>query len=770
MWTVVAVFLAVSIGSGVLNTTAIAHSGHRAVVVRVASRQRTLISRYVAEVLIVRSGGVADPAGIGAELQDTTRVLLAGGEAPTTPGDDDSDALPAAQGRLLRTQLAQEALLVQDLRVLGSEVLRPVSSPAVLLGGEQLTTTDPVLRLRQGAALASNVALNVTRTVSNQADSRIRFLTVLSELVSALGLLAALLMAALVVRGVRRQSAHFRSFADAVNDLLMVVDGSGVLTYVSPSVEKLTGRSGDALRGRPLAELVDENDAALLSALLAGTVTSQVLSVSDAGGSSRTLEASISDLRADRHVRGFLLACRDVTDRVQLERELSHQAFHDALTGLANRALFQDRLAQSVAQAARTGSSVGVLLLDLDGFKRVNDSLGHGAGDVILQVVAARMSGIVRPGDTLARLGGDEFAVILANCGEHDAVALAERLVNSVAQPASHAGRLLVVGASVGVAMVDETNRTSAEDVVRRADIAMYAAKDGGRGRVEVYRQNLMASDGSLLGFDQELRSALERDEFVVWYQPQVDLRTGDIVGAEALVRWDSPVRGVVGPVAFIPTAEATSFIVPLGAHVLREACRQAEQWRREGRLSSNFVMWVNLSARQLEAGSVAATVLDALSASGLPASRLGLEITETAIVSESTGGDHPRQELERLVGHGVHVAVDDFGTGFSALVHLRRFPVDVVKIDRTFIAGLDADGKDATIVANVINLAHSLGAVVVAEGVETEGQLARLRTLDCDHGQGYLFARPSPANAAAALLGVVPPQPPSSTGLPAAR
>jgi diguanylate cyclase (GGDEF)-like protein len=465
----------------------------------------------------------------------------------------------------------------------------------------------------------------------------------------------------------------------------------------------------------------------------------------DRFGDTRHLEAYVTDLRGDRQLRGVVFNARDITERVRLEEELRHQAFHDGLTGLANRALFNDRLDQALARSARSHEALAVLLVDLDRFKQVNDSLGHGSGDILLQHVALRFSRVTRSSDTLARLGGDEFAVLLDGASEAKALDIASRLLVELREPVSVAGRDLVVDASIGIAM-HSGGSAAAEELVRRADVAMYAAKRSGGSQCEVFRADMSHQQGELLELEQAIRQGLQLGEFTVHYQPEIDLTTRAIVGVEALVRWNSPASGLVMPDQFIPLAEATGLIMPLGEHVLRQACEQAAKWRSEGLVSESFVMWVNLSGKQLSAGGMNTLVRGALDAAGLPASQLGLEVTETAIVIDGAAGERARTELEELHALGVRIAIDDFGTGFSSLAQLQRFPIDVIKVDRSFIQDMEHDPKSATIAANVTSLAHALGILATAEGIENPNQLASARELGCDIAQGYLFARPAPA------------------------
>jgi diguanylate cyclase (GGDEF)-like protein len=447
-----------------------------------------------------------------------------------------------------------------------------------------------------------------------------------------------------------------------------------------------------------------------------------------------------------------VLNARDVTERVRLEEELTRQAFYDGLTELANRALFRDRLDHALAQSVRSLRTLAVLLVDLDGFKQVNDSLGHDAGDHLLKQVAGRFATVTRPGDTLARLGGDEFALLLEGANETMATEVARRLLSSLSEPIEIAGRSLRLGASIGV-VTNEGDGGASDSLIRDADLAMYAAKEAGRGRYEVFRSEMARELGELLGLEHELRLGLERGEFELHYQPLVDLETRGFIGAEGLLRWRSPSRGLVEAERFISVAEATGLILQLGEFVLREACRQTVAWEEAGALSEEFVTWVNVSGKQISAGGLQARVMEELAGSGLRATRLGLEVTETAVVLEGPPGDRARAELRNLHTLGVRIAIDDFGTGFSSLGHLRRFPVDVIKVDRSFVHGVEYDAKDAAITANLASLAHALGLVAIAEGIESAGQLTAVHELGCDHAQGHLFARPMPGVELGRLL-----------------
>jgi diguanylate cyclase (GGDEF)-like protein len=391
------------------------------------------------------------------------------------------------------------------------------------------------------------------------------------------------------------------------------------------------------------------------------------------------------------------------------------------------------------------------MLLDLDGFKQVNDSLGHKAGDGLLQMLAGRIDGVIRPGDTLARLGGDEFAILLEGVLEAEALRLAQRLGDELSKPISIADHELAISASIGI-VVSTDAQARADDLIRDADVAMYAAKESGRGHCEVYHHDMAREFGEVLGLEHDLRLGLQRGEVSVHYQPEVTVPEGQMVGVEALLRWNSPTRGQVAPGQFIPIAEATGLIFPLGEFVIREALRQTAEWLRAGLLPERFVTWVNVSAKQLAQGGISDLVKAELAKAVVPPRRLGLEVTETAII-DGAPGDLARGELEDLRAIGVRIAIDDFGTGFSALGQLRRFPVDVLKVDRSFVQGVELDPKDRAITANLVNLAHSLGLEAVAEGIEQQGQLDSVDAVGCDIAQGFLFAKPGPAAAITELL-----------------
>jgi diguanylate cyclase (GGDEF)-like protein len=422
-----------------------------------------------------------------------------------------------------------------------------------------------------------------------------------------------------------------------------------------------------------------------------------------------------------------------------------HQAFHDSLTGLPNRAAFLDRLEHALAIAERSGSEVGVLFLDLDRFKTVNDSLGHTAGDELLVAVADRLQSCLRDGDTPARFGGDEFAVLLEGVGgSEEAELVAGRVLEKMRSPFNVHGRQLKVSASVGIS----TATRRGADVLRDADLAMYRAKTSGRDRHAVFEPEMHEALVEQLELEADLRRAVDRDEFVVHYQPIVDLASGDILGAEALVRWDHPTRGLLAPGAFIPLAEETQLIVPIGRRVLREACLQAARWlARHGELT----MAVNLSGTQLAQRDLVRDVADALRDSGLPAKHLTLEITETVLMGDDDATMNRLRELKAL---GVRLAVDDFGTGYSSLQYLRDFPLDILKVAKSFVDGIADEAQGAALARAIVELGDSCDLDVVGEGIELSEQREGLLELGCRLGQGFLFARPADPETIDALLG----------------
>jgi diguanylate cyclase (GGDEF)-like protein len=441
----------------------------------------------------------------------------------------------------------------------------------------------------------------------------------------------------------------------------------------------------------------------------------------------------------------------DVTDRKRMEAELERLALYDPLTGLPNRALFSDRLRQALERRDR-GQVTAVYFLDVDRFKRINDSLGHGAGDEVLREVAARIERTLRPDDTVARFGGDEFTVLCESVGGVlEAVNVADRLQRELAEPLEAGGAELRLSASIGVTLAERGEDADFWRLVEDADAAMYRAKERGGARTELFDQAMRQRAVQALAIEQELQHALQSGELRLYYQPLVNLESGEMVGAEALIRWEHPKRGLLSPDQFLPVAEESGLIVEVGAWAVGEACRRLRDWDRTGGGASRFGLAVNLSARELTHPDVVTTVLNAVRRSALAPERLTIEVTESAAISDRDSGFRALRELSSA---GVKIAIDDFGTGYSSLDHLREMPADILKIDRSFVAGMAANSPDSALVAAAIAMGRALDMEVVAEGIETAAQMADLRELGCPFGQGYLFARPLPPEEIHSLLG----------------
>jgi diguanylate cyclase (GGDEF)-like protein/PAS domain S-box-containing protein len=440
----------------------------------------------------------------------------------------------------------------------------------------------------------------------------------------------------------------------------------------------------------------------------------------------------------------------DLTERKVLEERLEHRALHDPLTDLPNRQLFIDRLGQALRRTRRRKKGrVAVLFMDLDGFKVVNDSLGHETGDRLLVAVSKRLKGCLRPEDTLARFGGDEFVVLLEDVeGPEEAVRVAERIIDELKNRFVLNGRKLYARASIGIALGEDCTK-GPDDLLRGADTAMYRAKDGGTG-YSMFDPVMYEKAIGRLEAENDLGRAVEQEEFVVHYQPIVSLQTGEVFAVEALVRWDHPERGLLDPDEFVPMAEESGLVIPMGEQVLREACLRAKEWQEAHPRTPHLVMSVNLSARQLSRSDLAETVEGILKDTGLEGSYLTLDITETIYVRALAGN---MATLDGLRDLGARISIDDFGVGYSSLAYLKRLPADALKIDRSFVRGLGEDVEDTAIVHMIIELAHTLGLEVIAEGVESEGQATLLREMDCDMAQGYHFSKPLPPEEIPALL-----------------
>ncbi|MEX2228032.1 MAG: EAL domain-containing protein [Dehalococcoidia bacterium] len=547
-------------------------------------------------------------------------------------------------------------------------------------------------------------------------------------------------------RALSRNEERFRSLVQNAPGFIAVLNEDGTLQYLStPGV----GASADAWpreMPRDFLSLVRSQDQAEVTSVLADVLaTPEVertveLQLSHGGGKSRHYSAIVKNLLADEAVHGIVVNARDVTERKTLEDQLRHQAFHDELTGLPNRALFHDRLEQALVGAARRACHVAVLLIDLDRFKVINDSLGHAIGDELLVSAAQRLRSHLRESDTVARLGGDEFAVMIEDVASRsDAEAAAMRVLAAFEERLSFGGHQAVITASVGLA-VSEPGELDAADLMRRADVAVFRAKEEGRARLAVYDEAVDASSTRRFEMESELRRAVDRDELRLLYQPEIDLRSGLVVGFEALVRWEHPERGLVPPQEFIPLAEETGEIIRIGHWVLLEACRQAQAWRLTLPELGRFTVAVNLSAKEFLEPDLVWRVAQTLRDTGLDASMLRIEITETVVMRDTHVA---RKVFFELKGLGVEIAIDDFGTGYSSLNYLRRLPADVLKVDRSFVTEVDHDEREAAIVRAVVHVAQALDMHVVAEGIERLEQSVVLAEIGCETAQGYYFSRP---------------------------
>ena len=554
-----------------------------------------------------------------------------------------------------------------------------------------------------------------------------------------------------------RQETQFRALVQHSSDIIMTVGPDGLVRQVSDSILDVLGHRPDALVGQPLGKLAHPEDRAVVQGMYDADSGAQVGWVRwrarHANGGWRHVETHWSNRLGEPALRGFVLNSRDVTDRVEMEARLADQALRDPLTGLANRTLFLDRVTHALAERTHNPSrQPAVLFFDINDFKSVNDSLGHQAGDEVLTVVARRLLGTLRPHDTVARLGGDEFAVLIDTVDTPaDALTLADRTRAVLHTAITVHGTELTLHVGVGVAVATAGRADiGADSMLRDADTAMHVAKHTSSAVAVLYHPDMQRDALARLELTTDLDHALERAQLSLAYQPLVDVRTGLVIGAEALLRWNHPQHGPVSPTTFIPLAEQTGLIRPIGAWALREACRQAVQWQAPGR-AGRFGISVNLSGRQLHDPLLLDHVLTALDDSGLPADALTLEITESVLVTDDRVA---LTALHGLRGLGVRLALDDFGTGYSSLVSMRVFPLTTLKIDKIFVDAIDDDGQDLAFMQTIVELGHTLGLTVVAEGVERDGQLQRLSRAGCDIAQGFLFSAPVPAEQMSRLVG----------------
>ena len=580
--------------------------------------------------------------------------------------------------------------------------------------------------------------------LSEQLGSVMIAVVVLTMVVVARQIAAAWENTRLLAERAARES-RFRSLVQHSSDVITVVDDRGVVRFMSPAVQQVLGWTPESALGRRLADLVHEEDAAAVVTLIetagrdAGATATAILRVRHSSGDWRHIETVGTGRLDDPTVRGIVLNTRDVSERTLLEAELTHQAYHDPLTGLVNRARFRLLVEQALTRAGTNRATVAVLYLDLDGFKNVNDSFGHSDGDQMLVETAARLRNATRGGDTVARLGGDEFALLLEKVNtENDAIIVADRIMNAMRRPFTLRSGEVVSGISIGIARGDAT--TAADDLLRNADVAMYVGKRGQKGQYMVFEPEMYAAVRDRLALETELRRDIERGNLVLAFQPIIDLETHQVTGVEALVRWPHAERGLIPPNEFIPLAESTGLVVPLGRWVLREACRLGASWRMMLPTDSPFTIAVNISGYQLQQAELTDDIVAALERSGLPPGLLMLEITESAVARD---GEVACNRLRTLKSLGVQLAIDDFGMGYSSLSALERFPVDVLKIDKSFVAHVGADESRRSLARMIVALGDALSLRTIAEGVERPEQAAALTAMGCASAQGFYFSRP---------------------------
>jgi diguanylate cyclase (GGDEF)-like protein len=528
---------------------------------------------------------------------------------------------------------------------------------------------------------------------------------------------------------------------DNVADGLLTFDQQGNIDSCNPAAERIFGLPAAAIAGQRMTRLLPD------IGIQAGL--HREVDATRPDGTPVSLDVAITAIPQADPPR-LIAVVRDISERKAFEEQLRHMAFHDHLTGLPNRALFMDRVEHALGRANSEGWSVAVLFVDLDNFKVVNDSLGHAAGDRLLHALSSRLRACLDPRATLARLGGDEFTILLEDVGTlGDAQEVAQRVREALRRPVGIAERDVFVTASIGIA-ISTPGKDTPGDLVRNADVAMYRAKATGRGGCVVFDRALDALAVGRLELETDLRAALDRGELEVHYQPIVHLPTGRIRDMEALVRWRHPRHGLIPPDRFIPLAEETGLIIPIGMWVLKTACRQLRAWRTRFGTDADLRVSVNLSARQFQHPALLDDVGRVLQESGVEPSRVMLEITESLAMRDAAAAADILADLKQL---GLRLAIDDFGTGYSSLSYLHSFPIDVLKIDRSFISRLRSERQDVAIVQAVIALARGLQMEVTAEGIETNEQLVQLEQLGCDNGQGYYFGRPTPAESVTLML-----------------
>jgi diguanylate cyclase (GGDEF)-like protein/PAS domain S-box-containing protein len=556
-------------------------------------------------------------------------------------------------------------------------------------------------------------------------------------------------------RSLRQNEARFHSLVANATDIILILDRFGLIQYASPATDKVLGIPSASLTGTRVYTIIHHDDVSHARNIMDQSAGSPSVNVTaemrllHQNGSWRHAEIVLINQLGQPEVGGIIATMRDITERKEFEEQLTHHAFHDSLTGLPNRALFLDRLSLGLSRTARHEHAVGVMFIDLDNFKVVNDSLGHQAGDRMLLEVADRIKSCLRPDDTLARLGGDEFTVLLENASGTIPQMVAERIVRVLEEPIYVEGQACFTSASIGIALSGNSDDIP-QFLLRDADTAMYEAKTSGKGRYSIFHRSMSAKAAERLEFEGELRKAVDRNEVVVFYQPIVSMLDERIVGLESLMRWKHPIRGMLPPGKFIPIAEETGTIISLGQFVLVEACRQLREWQEMFPSDPRLKMSINLSPRQFQHPEIVDDVRTAIRRFGLNPADIKLEITESVTFADT---ENTVRKLEQLKQIGVQLAIDDFCTGYSSMSYLKSFPIDTIKIDRSFVSRLGDEVEDDAIVKAIITLAKTMRLDITGEGIETHEQMRRLQALGCDHGQGYLFSKPGSATEITELI-----------------
>lgn len=537
---------------------------------------------------------------------------------------------------------------------------------------------------------------------------------------------------------------RFRALVTHATDVIMMVSLSGRISYVSPSAGKISGLDPAHFIGRQLLDLIHPEERSGVASAVADVLEREAASaplemrITRQDGSWAWVEGTCTNLLDNPDVTSVVINYRDTTKRRELEEQLRRRAFHDPLTGLFNRAVFRNRLEYALDHRDRSGGRVAVVYIDLDDFKTINDSMGHQAGDQVLCLIAARIGRNVRPTDTVARLGGDEFAILFDTLSEQDDIDIVmNRMRITLRDPLNVDGHILHVSFSAGISEAGRNDNT--DDLLRHADIAMYRAKREGKDRVARYDPAMGKAAKDRMRLKGDLARAIEDGQLSLAYQPIIEIRSRRLVSYEALLRWSHPEKGQIPPDRFIPLAEDSNLIIDIGAWVLDRACR--DLGTLSDKLSSRLSVAVNLSPRQFTDPGLEGMVVDTINRHGVEADRITLEITESASMTDA---ETASQQLEMLKSHGFMLAIDDFGTGYSSLSYLKRFPIDNLKIDRSFVRTVGEDIQDDAFIQAIVSLAHSLDIPTTAEGIETPEQMLRLRSLGCDRGQGYLIGRPT--------------------------